>query len=107
MNIDSITLLGEAAEAAKTEGGVWLILGGLMGAAQSDGSPAGFAIGAQNTMNEGKDAPVIVPGLVRGVLESKLQAAFTDLLATQGRSLIPGVDLGSILGVPGAPVKAN
>jgi hypothetical protein len=106
VNIDSITLVGEAAEAADTERGVWVILGGLIGAAQS-GVPGGFAIGAQDTMNEGKDRPVVVPGLVRGLLESKLQAAFTELLATQGRSVIPGVDIGSVLGVPGAPVNAQ
>jgi hypothetical protein len=66
--------------------------------------PIGGLLGAQNTVDEGKAKPVVVPGIVSGFLESKLQAAFTELLATQGRSLIPGVDLGSVLGVPGAPV---
>jgi len=47
---------------------------------------------------------VVVPGLVSGLLEAKLQAAFTELLAKQGRTIIPGVDLGSVFGVPGAPV---
>ena len=42
VTIDSITLLGEAAEAADTERGVWVVLGGLVGAAQSGGSPGGF-----------------------------------------------------------------
>jgi hypothetical protein len=104
VNIDKLTLLGEAASAADTEQSGWVILGGLLGLARSGGVPAGFAVGAQNTVNDGRDKPVIVPGVVRGLLESKLQAAFTDLLAKQGRSLIPGVDLGVVLGVPGAPV---
>jgi hypothetical protein len=42
---------------------------------------------------------------VSGVLESKLQTALTDLLKTHGRTLVPGVDLGSVLGVPGVPVR--
>jgi hypothetical protein len=65
--------------------------------------PAGFPLGAQNTIDEGKASPVLVPGIVSG-LEHKLQEAFTQLLAAQGRSIIPGVDIGSVLGVPGAPV---
>ena len=106
VTVDKITLLGEAARAADTERGIWVLLGGILGAAES-GEPIGFPIGANNTVNEGKDKPVVVPGYVRGLIESELQAAFTELLATKGRSLIPGVDLGSILGVPGAPANAK
>lgn len=105
MKIDHISLLGEAADAAKTEKSLRQIKGGVEGFAESGGIPFGFLLGFGNSINEGTDRPVIVPGMVSGLLESKLQVAFTDLLATHGRTIIPGVDLGSVLGVPGAPVS--
>jgi hypothetical protein len=104
VKIDHVSLLGEAAEAAKTESALRVLMGGIAGYVESGGVPAGMPLGAQNTINEGKDRPVLVPGIVSGLLERKLQAAFDNLLATQGRSIIPGVDLGSVIGAPGAPV---
>jgi len=107
VKIDHISLLGEAADAAKTESGARDIAGGVGGLVESGGLPLGFLLGVGNTINQGTDKPVVVPGIVSGLLESKLQVAFTDLLATHGRPIIPGVDLGSVLGVPGAPVGAK
>jgi len=48
----------------------------------------------------------IVPGIARDMVERALSQAFTSLLAQHGRD-IPGVDLGQVLGVPGAPVPAG
>jgi len=104
VKIDHISLLGEAAEAAKTEKALHDLKGGAAGFAESGGIPFGFLLGMQNTINDHADEPVFVPGFVSALLEAKLQAAFTELLAKQGRTIIPGVDLGSVFGVPGAPV---
>jgi len=76
-----------------------VIKGGVAGFGLTGGNPFGFLLGAQGSINSGRKA-TLVPGIVAGLLESKLQAAFIDLLATQGRTIIPGVDLGSVLGVP-------
>jgi hypothetical protein len=105
VKIDSITLLGEAAEAAESERGLRLLAGAIGGLAQTNGEPFGAAAGIARTAEDHADTPTVVPGIVSGLLESKLQAAFTELLAKQGRTIIPGVDLGSVLGVPGAPVS--
>lgn len=102
VSIEHLTLLGEAAEAAAAERGLWWALGAVLGAAQARQDP--FYARAGRTIS---DAPVIVPGLVRGTLEQKLQEALTGVLADQGRSVVPGVDLGSVLGVPGAPVPGR
>lgn len=101
VRIDKISLQGEAADAARSERGFWTLVGGILGAEQHRENPfyAGEGFSTE---------PVVVPGFVKGVLERKLQVAFTDLLKTHGRSLIPGVDLGSVLGVRGGPpVKAQ
>jgi hypothetical protein len=102
VKIDHLTLLGEAAEAASTERGLWSLVGGILGAEQARENP--FAAASATGIS---DDPVVVPGIARGILEGKLQTALTDLLATHGRTLVPGVDLGSVLGVPGGPVKAR
>lgn len=102
MTIDHVTLLGEAAEAARTERAAWDLIGAIAGEAQVRENPL-----SAGSINPPSDEPVIVPGFVRGTLETKLQAALTDLFATRGRTLIPGLDLGSVLGVPGAPINAH
>jgi hypothetical protein len=96
VKIDKISLQGEAAEAARSERGFWTLVGGILGPEQHRENP--FHTGGGFSTE-----PVIVPGFVKGALEDKLEAAFIELLKTQGRSLIPGVDLGSVLGVPGGP----
>jgi hypothetical protein len=103
VKIDKFSLLGDAAGAGALESLFWVGLGGLGGVAET-GVPLGGVLGAEKTIEEGNARPVLVGGLVKDKLEAKLQAAFTDLLAQYGRALIPGVDLGSVLGVPGAPV---
>jgi hypothetical protein len=101
VKIDKISLQGEAADAARSERRYWTLVGGILGAEQHRENPFYTGEGLSTE-------PVVVPGFVKGALEAKLQAAFTDLLKNQGRSLIPGVDLGSVLGVPGGPpVKAQ
>jgi hypothetical protein len=100
VKIDHVTLLGEAADAARSERGMWALIGGVLGAEQLRENPLYSGDGISTE-------PVIVPGFVKGTLEDKLQEAFTDLLKNQGRTLIQGVDLGAVLGVPGGPpVKA-
>ncbi|HST80367.1 MAG TPA: hypothetical protein VLL08_01360 [Kineosporiaceae bacterium] len=105
VKIDHVSLLGEVADAAQTERSLRQIKGGMGGLAESGGIPFGFLLGFADAVNSGSDTPVFVPGLVKSLLEAKLQAAFTKLLAEHGRTAIPGVDLGSVLGVPGAPVS--
>jgi hypothetical protein len=105
VKIDHVSLLGEAADAAQTERSVRDVKGGVGGLIESGGIPFGFLLGFADAVNSGSDTPVFVPGLVKSSLEEKLGAAFTKLLAEHGRTAIPGVDLGSLLGVPGAPVR--
>jgi hypothetical protein len=103
VSIDKFALLGDAEGAGALESLFWAGLGGLAGAGET-GVPLGGLLGAGKTIEEGHAKPVLIGGLVKDKVEAKLQAAFTELLAQHGRSLIPGVDLGSVLGVPGAPV---
>lgn len=101
VKIDKISLQGEAADAARSERALWTLVGGILGPNQARADP--FYTGAGFSAE-----PIVVPGFVKSALEDKLQAALTDLLKTHSRSIIPGVDLGSVLGVPGgAPVNAK
>jgi len=106
VSLDRISLHGEAADMARSESGLRLLVGGLAGLGAT-GSPEGFQAGVAITQARGDDTATIVPGITRAMIQSKLQQAFTSLLAQQGRTAIPGVDLGSVLGVPGAPVQTG
>ena len=72
-------------------------------AVATGGGAEGLAAGAELAHQRGADRPVIVPGLTRAMIEIQLQRAFTQLLAEHGRTAIPGVDLGAVLGVPSGP----
>ncbi len=103
VSLDRITLHGEAERLAQGESGLWALLLGLPVAVATGGGAEGLAAGAELAHQRGADRPVIVPGLTRAMIEIQLQRAFTQLLAEHGRTAIPGVDLGAVLGVPSGP----
>ena len=102
VSLDRITLHGEAERLAEGESGLWALLAGIP-VAIATGRTEGLTAGAELAHQRGADRPVIVPGLTRVMIEAQLQRAFTQLLAEHGRTAIPGVDLGSVLGVPSGP----
>jgi hypothetical protein len=102
VTLDRFELLGSAREAANTERSVWWLIGTGLNVAQ--GAPPALA-GAMAAEDPNTRAQ-IVPGIARDMVERALNQAFTSLLAQHGRD-IPGVDLGQVLGVPGAPVPAG
>ncbi len=99
VSVARVTLYGKAREAADSEVGSRLLFGALLGVAAT-GSAGGWQAGAELAGNRyGTDA-AIVPGIARGLIQSKLQAAFAQVLAQHRRTAIPGIDLGSVLGIP-------
>jgi hypothetical protein len=102
VTLDSFALLGKAKEAASSEHGLWFLIGAGINVAQGAPPELGTAIAAEDPRLRAQ----IVPGIAKDMVEEALNKALTDLLGQHGRD-IPGVDLGEVLGVPGAPVPAG
>jgi hypothetical protein len=102
VTLDRFELLGAAREAAKTETGAWQLIGTGLNLAQGAPLPLAAAMAADDPRLRAQ----IVPGIARDMVERALNQAFTSLLAQHGRD-IPGLDLGEVLGVPGAPIPAR
>lgn len=102
VSLDSFELLGEAKEAAGAEHGLWFLIGTGLNVAQGAPPELGMAMAADDPRLRAQ----IVPGIAKDMVEDALNKAFTDLLAKHGRD-IPGIDLGEVLGVPGAPVPGG
>jgi hypothetical protein len=102
VTLDRFGLLGSAREAAGTEAGVRGLVGTLIGTAAGLPPEAALTIAANDPATQAQ----LVPGIARDMVERALGEAVTGLLAQHGRD-IPGIDLGQVLGVPGAPVPAR
>jgi hypothetical protein len=90
VTIDSLQLLGDAARARRTEGGLALLVAVI---AQQSGRPD-VAQGAVNYANN----PQIVEGVSRSMIEREFTTQMHAMIL-QHRNAVPGVDLARALGI--------
>lgn len=90
VRIDEMQLLGRAAEARRTEGGLAAIVGILALAAGDRRTAAGAIDYAQD--------PRIVDGLTRSTIEREFTSCVQRMIL-EHRGVVPGVDLAQVLGV--------
>jgi hypothetical protein len=111
VRVGALQLQGRAAQLAADERSTALAIGGLVGllVGGSHGlDPEGsFQAGVNYASMEGWDRLEAVAGIARRRIEQKLQEALDEFLAEHGRTLVPGFDLGSVIGRPGVGQPAG
>lgn len=90
VTIDRMQLLGEAANAQRTEAGLSLLIGLLAGQAGSGEAMAGALNNANN--------PQIVGGVSRAMMEREFTST-VQTMVLQYRGAVPGIDLATVLGI--------